>query len=183
MPIKTKKPEPKKTEPKTEKVNKAPTIFVEPKPTTPTVQVKVKCENGAKPPVYAHKGDSGFDFVTLEKVRIYPGQTVIVKTGLYMEIPEGYELQVRPRSGLSAKSSLRVANSPGTIDSSYRGEIGVILWNAGSKKVILNPGEKIAQGVICPVFRADFKVVGKLDKTTRGEGGFGSTGVKTKEVK
>jgi dUTP pyrophosphatase len=132
-------------------------------------------------PQYAHSGDSGFDFICLEKTRVYPGQTVLIKTGLYFEIPEGFEVQVRPRSGLSLRTKLRVANSPGTIDSGYRNEVGVIITNHGKEKVILQKGEKFAQGVVCPVFRANFIKVDKLENSERGLGGFGSTD--RKEVK
>jgi len=139
------------------------------------IGVKIKCTSGAKIPEYAHNGDSGFDFICLEKIRVYPNQTVLVKTGLFMEIPEGYEIQVRPRSGLSLRTKLRVANSPGTIDSTYRGEIGVIITNHGKDKVLIHKDEKFAQGVICPVYQAKFELVEELNSTDRSDGGYGST--------
>ena len=136
---------------------------------------------GSYEPQYAHKGDSGFDFVCPEKTRIYPGQTILIKTGLYFEVPEGFEIQVRPRSGLSLRTKLRIANSPGTIDSGYRGEVGIIITNHGKDKVILQQNEKFAQGVLCPVIKAKFKKVDSLEDSERKDGGFGSTDKKEKK--
>ena len=149
------------------------------------VRVK-KLHEDAVVPQYQTPGASGFDLHALEDVIIQAGETVLVKTGLAMDVGPGYELQVRPRSGLSLKSPLRVANSPGTVDSDYRGEICVVMWNAGyPNNPIANnlgaykiaKGDRIAQGVVCPVVhRADFEVVDYLSDTDRGTGGFGSTG-------
>ena len=109
---------------------------------------------------------------------IGPFERVLVPTGIYMELPDGYECQVRPRSGLALKYGLTVLNTPGTIDADYRGEVGVILINLSKDTYILQPGERIAQGVISKVEKAEFKEVQELSKTDRGEGGFGHTGKK-----
>jgi len=140
-------------------------------------------------PKYATPGASGFDLVAVEDVTLFPGETKLVKTGLAVDVGPGYEMQVRPRSGLSLKTALRVANSPGTIDSDYRGEVCVIMSNSSSTTAVgmgfepntiyILKGDRIAQGVICPVVQADIEVVDDLDDTARGAGGFGSTGVKS----
>lgn len=138
-------------------------------------------------PAYATPGAAGFDLVATEDVTLNPGETKLVKTGLSVELDIGYELQVRPRSGLSLKTLLRVANSPGTVDSDYRGEICVIMHNAdavpdifgnGGRRTVYNikKGDRIAQGVICPIIQAEFEVTEILSDTERGVGGFGSTG-------
>lgn len=138
-------------------------------------------------PRYANYGDSGFDLVALEDVELKPGETKLIRTGLAIDVGSGYELQVRPRSGLSLKTPLRVANSPGTVDSSYRGEVCVIMTNTDdqvnkedrmkwSLPQKISKGNRIAQGVVCPVMRADIEVVEYLGETNRGAGGFGSTG-------
>lgn len=114
---------------------------------------------------------------------IAPGETAIIKTGFAMAIPKGLELQVRPTSGNSLKTKLRIANSPGTVDASYRGEIGIIVENIGDTNITIHPGAKVAQGVICPVYHANFKMVDKLDETSRGANGYGSTGTINKEDK
>jgi dUTP pyrophosphatase len=168
------------------------------------VHVKVKkLREDAVIPEYAHEGDAGFDLVAVEDVIIEPGQVRVVKTGLAFEVPPGYELQVRPRSGVSLKTDLRVANSPGTVDAPYRGEVGVLLWNSRHNKddvttntvktlkgpdiideefpmgtYLIRKGDRVAQGVIVPVMRAQFIEVDELSDTERGAGGFGSTGVK-----
>jgi dUTP pyrophosphatase len=140
-------------------------------------------------PKYATPGAAGFDLVAIEDVAIEPSTTVLIKTGLSFEIPEGYELQIRPRSGTSLRTPLRVANSPGTVDADYRGEVCVIMSNiqvhpsysAGLYGVSLaqyiNKGDRIAQGVICPIIQGSFVEVEELNNTQRGAGGFGSTGV------
>jgi len=107
---------------------------------------------------------------------IEPGQRMMIPTGLRMAIPSGFEGQVRPRSGLAAKHGLTVLNTPGTIDADYRGDVKVILINLGQEPVVIHRGERIAQLIIAPVYRADFQWVEALDETDRGEGGFGSTG-------
>jgi len=140
-----------------------------------------KLHEDAVVPKYATHGASGFDLVALETVFFKPGETKLVQTGLAIDVGPGYELQVRPRSGLSLKTPLRVANSPGTVDSDYRGEVCVIMTNTaepGTPSRVVTKGDRIAQGVVCPVMRADIEVVDYLDETDRGAGGFGSTGSK-----
>ena len=113
-----------------------------------------------------------------EKIEIKPGETQIIPTGLSVSIPQEFEIQIRPRSGLAAKYQLSVLNTPGTIDADYRGEIKVILINLGKKSFIVEKGLRIAQMVLCPLIKAKIKEVETLDGTTRGSGGFGSTGTK-----
>ncbi len=113
-----------------------------------------------------------------EPVEIKPLQRQIIKTGLFIELPIGYEAQVRPRSGLAAKNGVTVLNSPGTIDADYRGEIGVILVNLSDKTFVIENGERIAQMIISKHERAEWQLVDELSETSRGAGGFGSTGVK-----
>lgn len=144
------------------------------------IRVK-KLHPDAVTPKYATKGSSGFDLVALEDMLIGSGETKLVKTGLAIDAGAGHELQVRPRSGLSLKTRLRVANSPGTVDSDYRGEVCILLENTedvsrGSPAVKISKGDRVAQGVICPVVQAEIEVVESLDDTDRGAGGFGSTG-------
>jgi dUTP pyrophosphatase len=144
------------------------------------VRVKVKkLHPDAVIPKYANVGDSGFDLVALENVELWPGDTKLIKTGLSMAVPIGFELQIRPRSGLSLKTPLRVANSPGTCDSSFRGEICVIITNTAREgsSYTIKQGDRIAQGVVHKVEQAEFEEVNELDKTKRGSGGFGSSGV------
>lgn len=105
-----------------------------------------------------------------------PGERKLIPTGLSMEIPLGFEIQVRPRSGLSFKTGLMVVNAPGTIDADYRGEIKVILGNLGQNDEVITHGDRIAQLVLCPVWQASFEVASELSETERGSGGFGSTG-------
>lgn len=111
------------------------------------------------------------------KVQLYPGEIVAIPTGLFVSIPPGYEIQVRPRSGLSLTTHLRVANAPGTIDADYRGEIKIIMENVGNAWEEISHGDRIAQLVLCPVVRVDWDQVAELSYTKRGAGGFGSTGV------
>lgn len=128
-------------------------------------------------PEYKTSGAAAFDFESMIDIIINPNETKIIPTGLAFEIPDGYELQVRPRSGLSAKTKLRVSNSPGTIDSDYRGEVCIILDNISSEEsYTINKGERIAQGVISKVEKITFEEVENLSETERGEAGFGSTG-------
>tara|TARA_X000001036_G_scaffold438277_1_gene485685 strand:- start:514 stop:954 length:441 start_codon:yes stop_codon:yes gene_type:complete len=133
-----------------------------------------------KLPKYETSGSSGMDLVanTDEVIHIDPGKTAIIPTGITVAIPSGFEIQIRPRSGLAAKQQISVLNTPGTIDADYRGEIKVILINLGSKPFKVEKGLRIAQMVICPVVQAELEEVDDLDKTGRGMGGFGSTGVK-----
>ncbi|EAQ05078.1 deoxyuridine 5'-triphosphate nucleotidohydrolase [Pseudooceanicola batsensis HTCC2597] len=131
-------------------------------------------------PAYATEGAAGADlranFPDRGAVTLEPGARALVPTGLRMAIPEGYEVQVRPRSGLALKHGLTLPNSPGTIDSDYRGEVGVILANLGDAPFVVAHGDRIAQMVVAPVTQAAFAVVEDLVDTLRGAGGFGSTG-------
>jgi dUTP pyrophosphatase len=113
-----------------------------------------------------------------ESVRLNPLERAVIKTGLFIELPIGYEAQVRPRSGLAAKKGITVLNSPGTVDADYRGEIGVILVNLSNEPFVVEDGERIAQLVIAKHERAEWNEVRNLSETSRGEGGFGSTGIK-----
>ena len=131
-------------------------------------------------PQYETKGSSGMDLAAnLEKsIDLKPGETVIVPTGLAVSIPNGFEVQIRPRSGLAAKKKITVLNTPGTIDADYRGEIKIILINLGKELFKIENGLRIAQMVVCPITHAEFEEVNNLDSTERGEGRFGSTGTK-----
>ena len=137
--------------------------------------VRVK-NNGAKFPVYQHIGDAGADLTASEGAVINSMGTALIKTGLFIAIPEGYEGQVRSRSGLAIKENLFVLNAPGTIDSNYRGEVCVILTNIGPTTKTIAAGTRIAQLVVKPVEQARFMFVDELDETDRGINGFGSTG-------
>ena len=143
------------------------------------IEVKMVAQKGAVVPSYKTDGAAGADvcaFLT-EPVTIAPGSFAMIPTGLFFEIPQGYEIQVRPRSGLAAKNGITVLNTPGTIDSDYRGELKIILINLGSSAFVVNNGERIAQIIVSPVTVADFKLTDSLSDTVRGEKGFGSTGV------
>ena len=145
-----------------------------------TKKVKVlikKLTETATIPQYQTEGAAGFDLHISEEYTLFPNEKVQLPTGLAMEIPEGYELQIRPRSGLSAKTGLLICNSPGTIDSDFRGEIKIIMKNTGTKYQAFNIGDRIAQAVLAPVVQAEFKEVDKLSDTKRGNGAMGSTGV------
>ena len=128
-------------------------------------------------PSYAHPSDAGMDVRSVEGLTIAPGKRALVPTGLVMLLPPGYEAQVRPRSGLALKSGVTVLNTPGTIDSGYRGEVGVILANFGETDFSVKKGDKIAQIVIAPVTQPTIEETDVVDETDRGAGGFGSTGV------
>ena len=144
----------------------------------PREKIKVQIEKivpEAKLPEYAHPTDAGADVFAVRNTVVPAGETVVVGTGLKMAIPKGYEVQVRPRSGMSLKTDLRIANAPGTIDSSYRGELGIIMWNTGSDEYTIEAGDKIAQLIIAPVPMMDFEETTIDMNTDRGEGGFGST--------
>ena len=143
------------------------------------INIKVVAKEGAKLPLYKTSGAAGADICALleKPLVIESGKSAMVPTGLFFEIPEGYEVQIRPRSGLAAKNGVTVLNTPGTIDSDYRGEINVILINLGDKPFTVNNGDRIAQMLVAPVIQAEFSVVTSLDETERGAGGFGSTGV------
>lgn len=127
-------------------------------------------------PAYATTGAAGMDVVAAEDVVIAPGARHAVATGLAVAIPEGYEIQVRPRSGLALKHGITVPNTPGTIDSDYRGELKVILINLGAEPFAVERGDRVAQLVFAPVVQAAWTEVAELNATGRGEGGFGSTG-------
>lgn len=127
-------------------------------------------------PAYATAGAAGMDVVSAEDVILAPGARHAVATGLAMAIPPGFEIQVRPRSGLALKHGITVPNTPGTIDSDYRGELKVILINHGAEAFEIRRGDRVAQLVLAPVAQASWLEVAELDETVRGEGGFGSTG-------
>ena len=129
-------------------------------------------------PAYATDGSSGMDIraAVEEEVIIPPNQTMLIPTGFYIEVPNGYEAQVRPRSGLAIKYGISVLNTPGTIDADYRGEVKVILTNFGKDNFVIRRGDRIAQLVIAPVIQAEWEEVPTLDETPRGAGGFGHTG-------
>ncbi|TPV37936.1 dUTP diphosphatase [Bacillus dicomae] len=146
------------------------------------LRVKIKRVKDVELPKYAKPGDSGFDLVAAEDTIIWPGETKVVPTGLAFEIPPGYEMQVRPRSGMTRNTKLRVVL--GTVDSGYRGEVGVLVDNIESVKgkfmnsQLIEKGTRIAQGVIAPVETAHFVEVDELSDSERGNRGFGSTGIK-----
>ena len=127
-------------------------------------------------PAYATEGSAGLDIVTAQDLSLQPGERMAVPTGFAIEIPPGYEVQVRPRSGLALKHGVTCLNTPGTIDSDYRGEVKVILANLGQEAFAVRRGERIAQLVPAPVLRAAFEEVEQLSDSQRGSGGFGSTG-------
>ena len=131
-------------------------------------------------PKYETSGSSGMDLAAYinNNINIEPGKSFIVPTGLFVAIPEGFEIQIRPRSGLAAKKRISVLNTPGTIDADYRGEIKVILINLSDETFVVENGLRIAQMVICPIIQAKLEEVDELNSTLRGEGGFGSTGTK-----
>ena len=144
------------------------------------MQLKIVNKSQNEIPTYATAGAAGFDLrANLEEsVTLKPGAVKLIKTGLYMQIPEGYEGQIRPRSGLALKRGLTVLNAPGTVDSDYTGEVGVILINHSDVDQVIETGERVAQMVIAKYEKVEFVSVETLDATDRGEGGFGSTGGK-----
>lgn len=144
------------------------------------VTVNFKVLPGAILPEYKTKGAAGADvcaYLPEGPVTIKKGSYAMVPTGLFCEIPEGYEIQVRPRSGLAFKNGITVLNTPGTIDSDYRGELRILLVNLGQQDFIINDKERIAQIIVSPVLQADFQVTTDLSQTERGTSGFGSTGL------
>ena len=143
------------------------------------VKIKFVAQEGAIIPEYKTSGAAGADVCAFlsEPVVIKSGEFAMIPTGLSFAIPEGYEIQVRPRSGLAAKNGVTVLNTPGTIDSDYRGEVKVILINHGKDAFTVNNGDRIAQLIVAPVTQGIFEKTDELDSTERGEGGFGSTGV------
>ncbi len=144
------------------------------------IKIKVVNRGHQQLPTYATPQSAGMDLRANldEPVTLHPLERKLIPTGLHMALPEGYEAQVRPRSGLALKHGLTVLNTPGTIDADYRGEIGVVLINLSQQDFVVNDGERIAQMVITRHEQGDFVVVEELDATERGEGGYGHTGVK-----
>ena len=143
------------------------------------VKVLVKKLNSkVKLPSYKTEGSSGMDLIAFvdKPIEIKPNNSALIPTGLSIAIPEDCEVQIRPRSGLAAKSNISVLNTPGTIDSDYRGELKVILFNHSNKEFIVKNNERIAQMVLTPILKVDFEEVDSLPDTVRGAGGFGSTG-------
>ena len=137
-----------------------------------------KLDSKVKLPEYKTSGSSGMDLMAFVKspIKIAPNTVEIIPTGLSIAIPEDLEVQIRPRSGLAAKSSIGVLNTPGTIDSDYRGELKIILFNHGNKDFIINNNDRVAQMVLTPVLKMELEEVEQLPETLRGSGGFGSTG-------
>lgn len=144
------------------------------------VQIKVVNRGHQQLPIYATPQSAGMDLrANIDApITLHPMERRLIPTGLHIALPEGYEAQVRPRSGLALKHGLTVLNSPGTIDADYRGEVGVPLINLSQEDFVINDGERIAQMVIARHEQADFIIVEELDQTERGEGGYGHTGVK-----
>ncbi len=142
--------------------------------------MKIKCKlinDNASLPIYKTKGASGFDISSCEDVIVKSGEVQLIKSGLVFIIEDGYEVQIRSRSGLAFKG-ISVFNSPGTIDSDYRGEIGILLFNSTKNDFTVSIGDRIAQGVLATSIQANFKLVDEVCETKRGSGGFGSTGIK-----
>ena len=141
------------------------------------VLVKKK-EPSVKLPSYKTNGASGMDLMAYidKSIELKPGESCLVPTGLSVAFPEEYEIQIRPRSGLAAKNNISVLNTPGTIDSDYRGEIKVIIYNHGKTDFIVNNGDRIAQMILSPVIKMELEEINDLPKTIRGKRGFGSTG-------
>jgi dUTP pyrophosphatase len=143
------------------------------------VEIKIKkLVSEAIIPHYVHDGDAGMDVYSIENCILEIGDIKLVKTGIAFEVPKGYEIQVRPKSGLALKNGITLTNSPGTIDSGYRGELGVIMQNCGKAAYEIKKGEKIAQIVLAKYELAEIKEATDLTESTRGAGGFGSTGLK-----
>lgn len=144
----------------------------------PDYVLKVKLLNDkARLPEYAHEGDAGLDLYSTSEAVLQPGESRLISTGISIQLPPGTEAQIRPRSGLALKNQVTLLNTPGTIDAGYRGEIGVIMINHGKLPFKVEVGMKIAQMVIKPVLAVRVEEVNELDKSTRGTGGFGSTGI------
>ena len=143
------------------------------------VKILVKrFDKNIKLPTYKTSGSSGMDLVAnnKKKITINPTKISMIPTGIAVAIPKNYEIQIRPRSGLAIKKGISVLNSPGTVDSDYRGEIKIILINLSKKPFVVKSGDRIAQMIICPVVKGKLKEVKSLPKSVRGKGGFGSTG-------
>jgi dUTP pyrophosphatase len=137
----------------------------------------LRLDKSAIIPKYEHSNDSGLDLFSVEETEVAAGETELIRTGISIELPPGTEAQIRPKSGIALKHQITVLNTPGTIDEGYRGEIGVILINHGKKSFKITQGMKIAQMVITPVVRVEVEEVNNLSHTSRGTGGFGSTGI------
>ncbi|MFN8249200.1 MAG: dUTP diphosphatase [Ferruginibacter sp.] len=144
-----------------------------------SIAIKIVNRSANPAPEYATPGSSGMDIRAFldSPVGLRPFERKLISSGLYVELPQGYEAQIRPRSGLALKQGITCLNTPGTIDSDYRGEIKVLLINLSAEEQVINPGDRIAQMVICKVETADLKLVQQLDETKRGDGGFGHTGL------
>ncbi|MDE6573905.1 MAG: dUTP diphosphatase [Muribaculaceae bacterium] len=144
------------------------------------MKVKVSAEPGVQLPAYATESSAGMDVRAFipEEIVLQPGERTLIPTGLRVEIPHGYEIQMRPRSGLALKKGISLLNSPGTIDADYRGEIGVILINHSSEAFAVCPGERICQMVLARVPQIEWVETSSLENSERGEGGFGHTGTK-----
>ena len=145
-------------------------------PDVPVLVRRLPHGEGLDLPAYATAGAAGMDVLAAQDATLAPGERHAVATGLAIAIPQGYEIQVRPRSGLALNHGITVPNAPGTIDSDYRGELKVILINHGHTAFEIRRGDRVAQLVLAPVVRASWLKVQELDETVRGEGGFGSTG-------
>jgi len=143
------------------------------------IKVNVRVMDGASIPVYQSEGSAGADLCAMldNPVELSPGKTKLIPTGIFIEIPAGYEAQIRPRSGLALKHGITFLNSPGTIDSDYRGEIKIIMTNFGEENFTIENGMRIGQIVFARVFRGEFIKVNELNKTERNEGGFGHSGI------
>ena len=137
-----------------------------------------KLDSSVELPTYKTNGASGMDLMAFikEPINLKPGKSCLVPTGLSVAFPKEYEIQIRPRSGLAAKNNISVLNTPGTIDSDYRGEIKIILFNHGKSDFLINNKDRIAQMILTPVIKMEFEETDDLPETVRGEGGFGSTG-------
>ena len=143
------------------------------------INVRINLKDGARMPEYQSRGAAGADLCALidSPVVLEPGKTALIPTGIFLEIPEGYEAQVRPRSGLALKHGITFLNSPGTIDSDYRGEVKIIMTNLGSENFTVENGMRIAQLVFARVLRGEFHQVTELNDTERNHGGFGHSGI------
>jgi len=141
-----------------------------------TIKIELVVAPEAKVPAYAHEGDAGMDLFSTAEITLKPMQRALIPTGIRAAIPKGYEAQIRPKSGLAINHGISLVNTPGTIDSGFRGEIKVIMINFGDEPYTIRKGSKIAQMVIAKVESVRIEKVDSLDKTSRNEGGFGSTG-------
>jgi dUTP pyrophosphatase len=145
------------------------------------VEVKIINKSNNPNPSYATPQSAGMDIranLPHHNIFLAPKEVVVIPTGIYVQLPDGYEMQVRSRSGLALKKKVIVFNAPGTIDADYRGEVGVILYNGGEANFVINHGDRIAQLVVCACNQAKFVTVDTLDETERGDGAYGHTGVK-----